>query len=247
MGKVFLREQPEIEGLARPHAELEPVEAQPEGRRADLLHHRHGRLQVVGEARLRVKLERQPHARISRPPGRVGETHRQPAKILRPERPEGVARDHEHRDAEIPTEREPRLEMRPVFPAGVALAGQQAALETRRHRRDAVAGQPVLQGGDIVLLQKRVGVAQPEVDRVDVASSIILEHRAERRLEAADGGDRRLHGRHARRSRSMSTTSPTGTRVCTSVSRSRSVTVLSVSVWPSIVRHQGVPASSCRA
>ena len=247
MGEVFLRQQPEIERLARPHAELEPVEAEPEGRRADLLHHRHGRLQVVGEARPRVKLERQPHSRIGRPPGRVDEAHRQPAKILRSQRPEGIARDHEHRDAEIPTEREPRLEMRPVFPAGVALAGQQAALEACRHRRNTVPGEPVLQGGDVMLLQKRIGVSQPEVDRVDVAGGIILQHRAERRLEAADGGDRRLHGRHARRSRSISTTSPTGTRVCTSVSRSRSVTVLSVSVWPSIVRHQGVPASSCRA
>ncbi len=43
-----------------------------------------------------------------------------------------------------------------------------------------------------------------------------------------------------------STTSSTFTRHCSSVSRSRIVTVLSCKVWPSTVMQYGVPASSCR-
>lgn len=44
--------------------------------------------------------------------------------------------------------------------------------------------------------------------------------------------------------RITSTTSPTFTRVCSSVSRSRSVTVSSASVWLSTVMQYGVPISS---
>jgi len=244
VGQVLPRQEPEVKRLTRADRPLKPVEADAQARAADVLDQSHGRLEVVGKARPGVELEGQLQACIRGPLGRLGEAQREAAQVLGRERPEGVARDHEHRDGKLAAQGQPSLEGLPVLGPGLPLAGQEAALEARRQGRDSVAGEGVLEGGDRPLLEKRIGLAEPEIDRIDVAGGVILEHRLERGLKAADRPQRRSH---ASRSRSRSTTSSSGTRSWTSESRSRTVTVWLVSDSPSIVRHQGVPASSWRA
>ena len=244
MGEVIPREQAEIERLARADGVVKPVEADAERRRADLFDEGHGRLEIVRKARPGIEFEREFHAGVGGPLRRLGQAHRQPAEVLRREWSKRIAGDHEHGDAEVAEDGQPRFKMLPVLEPGLTLAGEQAALKAGRHRGDPVPLEPLLQGRDAVPLQKPLGVPQPEIDRLAVARRIVLENRLERRVERTDCGN---GGDHRSLSHRSSTTSASGTRVCTSESRSRRVTVLSDSVWPSIVRHQGVPASSCLA
>ena len=223
---------------------MKPVETEAERRQAHVFHQGQGRLEVVGETRPGVKLEGEANIGIRGPLGRLDQTRREPPEVLRRKLAERVAGNDQHRNPHVAAEPQPALEGLPVLRPCLPLAREQASLKAGRHRRDTVAAERLAKLGDRPLGEKGIGMAEPEIHRIDMAGGVVFEDRLQGTLETRNGGERRPH---TSRSRRRSTTSPMGNRYCTSESRSRSVTVWSASVWPSMVRHQGVPASSCRA
>ena len=121
----------------------------------------------------------------------------------------GVAGHDKHRDAKVAAQAQPALERLPVLGPGLPLAREEASLKARGHRRDAVPAKRLTELRDSPSLQECVGLTEPEIDRIDMAGGVVLEHGLERGVKTADGRDR---GSHASRSRSMSTTSASGTR-----------------------------------
>ena len=57
-------------------------------------------MEIVGEARPGIELERQTEARVGGTTGRAAEVSGHPREVIRGQRPEGVAGDDEQRDAE---------------------------------------------------------------------------------------------------------------------------------------------------
>ena len=256
MKQVGGREEAEIGFLARPHREVVPVEAQAEGRMPHLVDERHRRLEIVGEACPGIELQRQLHARLRRQPGGRGEVCRHGVQVGRRERREGIASDDEDRDEKPVAEFEPVPEEGPVGFARRAVGSHKPSLIARGDDLDPRRSDEIPQRFRGTGLEDALGVAKPQIDGVAVAGGVVGEDRGQlaiQRTDGADGGGRcgqqlGIEGcGHRSLSRSMSTTSATATRSCVSESRSRRVTVPSVSVRPSIVRHHGVPASSCRA
>ena len=133
MEEVGGSEEAEVGFLARPHREVVPVEAEAEGRMPHLVDKGHGRLEVVGEARPGIELQRQLHPRLSRHAGGRGEVCRHGAKVSRREWRECIAGDDEDRDEKPLAELEPVPEELPVGFSRRAVGGQQPPLIARCH------------------------------------------------------------------------------------------------------------------
>src|SRR5262245_30257132 len=131
-----------------------------------------------------------------------------------------------------------------MLPAKLTLASEPSALKAGHGRQHVIGRQQVVELGRTVVFEVSIELAGPDFDGAAIARGVIFDVLFQGRIERADLRHGGLHDRMR-----CSTSAPQSSaliRDCSSVSRSRMVTVASCRVWPSTVMQNGVPASSWR-